>query len=153
MFTLTHATIDDLATLVDLEKSIFQYDIISPRQMRYLLNSKTALVIKAELGNLLVGYMVILRRCGSRVLRIYSLGVRQDARKLGVGRQLLSLAEQYLQETGCKTLSLEVQEQNSAAQLFYLTAGFVIHKTKEGFYTDGSSALVMKKQFPMMEPV
>ncbi|TKB10731.1 N-acetyltransferase [Desulforhopalus sp. IMCC35007] len=153
MFTLTHATIDDLTALVDLEKSIFHYDIISPRQMRYLLNSKTALVIKAELGNLLVGYMIILRRCRSRILRIYSLGVRQDARKLGVGRQLLTVAEQYLQETGCEILSLEVQAQNSAAQLFYLAAGFVILGTKEGFYTDGSSALVMRKQIPIMEPV
>lgn len=151
MFTLAHATVDDLAALVNLEKSIFHYDIISPRQMRYLLNSKTALVIKAELGNLLVGYMVVLRRCKSRVLRIYSLGVRKDARKLGVGRQLLALAEQYSQETGCDILSLEVQTENTAAQLFYLAGGFHIHRTKEGYYTDGSSALVMRKQIPIEE--
>jgi hypothetical protein len=56
---LRDASLGDLPALVDIEHDIFQYDVISPRQMRYLLRSETAMVIIADQGGGIVGYMFL----------------------------------------------------------------------------------------------
>lgn len=145
MLRIRDAGFGDLPALVDIENGIFQYDVISPRQMRYLLRSDTAMVMKAEQGNAIVGYMVLLRRRNCTALRIYSLGVVQEARQLGIGNQLLLWAELQTTRVGCNRLSLELHMQNRGALIFYLAAGFCIYGRKTDYYTDGSSALLLRK--------
>ncbi len=147
MIKISEATMDDANSLADIEKAIFNYDVISKKQIRHLLKSETATVIKAALYNTaIVGYLVLLRRRNSKILRIYSLGVLPDYRNSGIGRQLLQKAEECVDRLGCECLQLEVQAQNKSALLFYLAAGYSLYGRKYGYYSDGSTALLLRKQ-------
>jgi ribosomal protein S18 acetylase RimI-like enzyme len=118
MIKISEATLDDVASLNDIEKTIFQYDVVSKKQIRHLIKSETAIVVKAALYNsTIVGYLVLLRRSNSKILRIYSLGVLPDYRNLGVGRQLLQKAQEKADNLDCECLQLEIQVQNKAALL------------------------------------
>lgn len=59
---IARADIHDLEQLCDLENTAFTYDVISKRQMRYLLTSFSALVYKAMAEESLVGSMILLTR-------------------------------------------------------------------------------------------
>lgn len=147
MLNVSEATIEDVNILADIEKTVFEYDLISIKQMRYLIKSSTAMVVKAQLpDDTTVGYMVLLRRSNSSILRLYSIGVLQEYRNSGAGRHLLQSAEQLCDNTGCDALHLEVQMQNKEALVFYLAAGFSLYGRKNGYYTDGSTALLLRKQ-------
>jgi [ribosomal protein S18]-alanine N-acetyltransferase len=147
MIKISEATLDDVTSLTEIEKTIFQYDVISKKQIRHLIKSETALVVKAALyTTAIIGYLVLLRRRNSKVLRIYSLGVLPDYRNLGVGKQLLQKAEELSDNLNCECLQLEIQVQNKSALLFYLAAGYSLYGRKDGYYTDGSAALLLRKQ-------
>ena len=139
------ASLNDLHTLSDMERKIFDYDVVTFKQMKYLLNSKTAIVAKAVLNGLVVGYMILLTRKNSRVLRIYSLGVSTEERRLGFGRRLLQHAEKCAAERGCERVHLELHVNNTPALIFYLAEGYSLYGRREGYYTDGAQALLLRK--------
>jgi ribosomal protein S18 acetylase RimI-like enzyme len=55
---------------------------------------------------------------------VYSLGVHPDARRAGVGRALLGVAEEALASRGCPKVNLQVLAGNEAAQAFWRRAGY-----------------------------
>jgi ribosomal protein S18 acetylase RimI-like enzyme len=55
---------------------------------------------------------------------IYSLGVHPDARREGVARALLEIAEGALAAVGCPKVNLQVLAGNEAAQSFWRAAGY-----------------------------
>lgn len=145
MLDISKASPNDLPTLVELERTIFNYDLISPRQMRYLLQSPSAVVCKAVFCKTVVGYMVVLTRRNSTVGRLYSIGVRPEARALGIGRSLLHHAESITAHRGCNRVHLEVHAANESALRFYQHAGYSLFEQKENYYSDGALALRLRK--------
>lgn len=145
MLQLVEASGGDIDVLSEMEHRLFDYDIISYRQMRYLLHSATASVIMAEVQARAVGYMILLRRKNSAGVRIYSIGVLEEARQHGIGKKLLQFAETDSVRRGCDRLQMEVRMTNSSAIVFYLSSGFSLHGRKNDYYTDGSSALCLRK--------
>ena len=143
--TIKNALLTDAEGLAVLDASLFDYDVISIRQMRYLIRSDSAIVVKAESGGRTMGYMILLTRQRSRILRIYALGVAGDARKLGIGTRLLNFAETFTPSVGCDRIQLQVNRSNSSAIEFYLGRGFRTMKIRDAYYTDGSSAYVLSK--------
>lgn len=139
------AQFSDWPTLVALEQSLFQYDIISPRQMKFLLQRPSAVVRKAELDGHLVGSMILLTRKNSSILRLYSLGVRKQEQHLGIGRRLLLDAETMALEKRCNCLRLELHINNQIGLSFYLKAGFQIFTYYDNYYNDGATALRLQK--------
>ena len=95
MLEIQAASMADANILSDLERKIFNYDVITLERMRYLLKSKSAVVVKAGRAGLVLGSMILLTRKNSSVLRIYSLGVLKEARRYGLGKKLLRYAEGY----------------------------------------------------------
>lgn len=59
---------------------------------------------------------------------IYSMAVRHDERKQGVGTSLLNHALHRLEELGCRKVNLQVIEGNDAALAFYEANGFAVEK-------------------------
>jgi GNAT superfamily N-acetyltransferase len=59
------------------------------------------------------------------LLNIHDLAVLREWRGRGVGRALLSAAEQHARRRGCCKLTLEVQDANRPARLLYERFGFV----------------------------
>lgn len=145
MLKIVEATREDVGTLSAIEKLIFQYDVISPRQMLYLLKSATATIVKAEVDSNIVGYMVLLRRKNSKVLRIYSIGILAALSRLGIGLEFLRYAEQCSRDFGCNRLQIEVHTLNKIALMFFFSAGFCLYGRKSNYYTDGAMALLLRK--------
>jgi ribosomal protein S18 acetylase RimI-like enzyme len=146
MVHISPATLGDLQPLIDLEKAIFTYDKISRRQFRYLLTEANGFMIKIENQEMLLGYMMLLRRKSSRNMRVYSICIRDEARNLGYGRRLLSYAEETAIADNCNSISLEVSVDNVAAQRLYETVGFTVYGKKLNYYDDGGTALLLRKE-------
>lgn len=135
----------DLSKLVEIEHQVFSCDRIAHRQFRYLMYKANGIVVKAEFGGRLLGYMILLKRKKSRKLRIYSIGVCAMARKRGIAQKMLIFAEAYAQQHELEQLTLEVCENNHCAIRLYHAAGYRYYGIKKGYYEDGCSALLLRK--------
>lgn len=62
------------------------------------------------------------------------LAVAPEARRGGIARQMLAWLLKTADVAGIATLSVELREDNSAAQRLYEEAGFVLHDRKIGGY-------------------
>lgn len=72
---------------------------------------------------------------------IYSLAVRQEARRRGVARALLRAFLEEFQGDWCV---LDVRSDNNAAIHLYKSNGFKSQREKQAYYGDGCSAIEMK---------
>jgi len=57
---------------------------------------------------------------------VYSLASDPDRRGLGIGRQLMRAAEDWLKERGCPKIQLMVRHDNESAQGFYTALGYEV---------------------------
>ncbi|KAA0682913.1 GNAT family N-acetyltransferase [Roseomonas genomospecies 6] len=81
---------------------------------------------------------------------IIAVGVRPDARGLGVGRRLVAAALDGARALGATALFLEVAEDNDAAQSLYKSCGFLPVGRRPGYYrrADGRvAALVLRYSY------
>ncbi|MFO1506943.1 MAG: GNAT family N-acetyltransferase [Lysobacterales bacterium] len=90
---IRRARAGDLARLVELEHRLFEVDRISARQMRHLVAAPSASVLAAVDGPRIVGTAVVLFRRGTRVARLYSIGVAPERHGQGIGAALLAAVE------------------------------------------------------------
>lgn len=141
---IRRADAGDLVRLVELEHRLFVADRISARQMRYLVMTPSASVFAAVDGAHVVGAAVVLFRRGTRVARLYSIGVAPERHGQGVGAALLAAAERVARERA-DILRLEVRTDNPAAQRLYERRGYRRHVLKRGYYEDGADALAYEK--------
>ena len=88
---------------------------------------------EGELAGYGLGY-VIEREC-----EVLSVAVAPAARRLGVGRALLSRLVD-----GCEVAHLEVRRDNVAALALYLGFGFGRAGVRAGYYADGEDALLLR---------
>ncbi len=65
---------------------------------------------------------------------ILSLGVVMDARRRGMGRNLIAECLRRCQASGVKSLFLEVAESNQAAKSLYEMAGFEVQGRRKKYY-------------------
>lgn len=76
-------------------------------------------------------------------MEVARIGVMEQARKQGYGKQLMDRACSYAKENGCQQVLLEVRVSNIAAIALYTRCGLVIsHRAKQA-YSDGEDAYVM----------
>jgi len=81
----------------------------------------TKLERQAVIGTVMAGYD------GHRGW-IYSMAVRPEYQKQGLGSQLLHFAEEELSERGCLKINLQIMEGNEAVERFYLSNGYLTEK-------------------------
>jgi ribosomal protein S18 acetylase RimI-like enzyme len=135
----------DLLYIVNIERVSFGKDAFSLRQFKYLLQSSNCYFFSATLNGIPVGYLILLKRKGSKALRIYSIAIDSNHRGKGIAYRLIELAKKTAVEADFKRLTLEVSEINHAAIDLYRKVGFIPIGTKPNYYHDGSSALLMAK--------
>ena len=82
-----------------------------------------------------------------RVGHIITIDVREEFRRLGLGRKLMELAEERLRQRGVSRVLLEVSTQNEHAIRFYQELGYVTKRHLPGYYPDGSDAYLLEKAF------
>ncbi|MGH1470269.1 MAG: GNAT family acetyltransferase [Cellvibrionaceae bacterium] len=91
-------------------------------QRKMKVNPELFFVVKEEskiLGTIMCGYD------GHRGW-VYYLAVCPQNRKKGIGRKLMSHAEQTLKENGCPKINLQVRNTNSAVLEFYKAIGYQV---------------------------
>ncbi|TPN43325.1 GNAT family N-acetyltransferase [Mesorhizobium sp. B1-1-9] len=140
--TARASDVDDLAAI---EKAVFSSDRISRRSFRQFIERETAETLVAEIDGRVAGYSIVLFRKGSGVARLYSIAVGPFFGGLGVGRQLLSAAEEAAFEHDRMMLRLEVREDNGRAIRIYEQAGYRKIGREPGYYSDGETALRYEK--------
>ncbi len=76
---------------------------------------------------------------------IITIDVVAEARRAGVGTELLRAAEAQLLRAGAVAVALETPVNNEAAIRFYKQKGYFVEKTVAGYYSGQMDALVMTK--------
>ena len=94
-----------------------------------------------------LGGMVLLRVAADEA-EILTLAVVPDARRTGVGYNLLMQATELVSQMGGRKLFLEVSVRNIAARGLYTKAGFTEAGKRRQYYSDGSDALVLRCDLP-----
>lgn len=137
---------EDLDSLLEIEASVFTADHMSRRSFLHFLNSAQAeFLVSGPVGRT-VGYALVILRRGSRVARLYSIGVARAAAGRGIGIALLRAAENAAIRRGADRMRLEVQAGNRAAIARYEKSGYRRTGRTESYYNDGSDALHYEKE-------
>lgn len=134
----------DLEAISAIENGCFASDRLSRRQIRYLLASKTALILVAMVGSVVVGCCIGLLPKAPRPGRIYSLAVLPDYRGRDIGRQLLEQMLDAMRQRDYCRCRLEVRATDAVAQALYRQQGFCEVAQLQGYYEDGGDALKME---------
>jgi [ribosomal protein S18]-alanine N-acetyltransferase len=96
-------------------------------------------------GKQLAGY--IAARLGADEVHVNNIGVRPEARRLGLGGVLLGLALGLAREGGAREAILEVRAGNHVAQALYRRYGFRVVGERRRYYRDPvEDALVMTRR-------
>ncbi|WP_256441473.1 tRNA (adenosine(37)-N6)-threonylcarbamoyltransferase complex transferase subunit TsaD [Collinsella sp. zg1085] len=85
-------------------------------------------------------------------LELLNVAVKSAARRQGIARKLLAQLTYDAQMLGCTSVSLEVEEQNTAAQSLYVSLGFEVVGRRADYYGAGASAFVMSAALPLHLP-
>lgn len=136
------ADIDDLLVL---ERSVFTVDHLSRKSFRNFLTSRLSILMVAEEGGALAGYVHVLFRPNSRAARLYSIGVTARLAGRGIGIALLKAGEWAARKRRAALMRLEVQPANRAAIARYEKSGYRRTGLRRGYYNDGSDALRYEK--------
>jgi ribosomal-protein-alanine acetyltransferase len=138
----------DADRLTEIEEAIFPTDRISRRRFAALAKRPSARILLACRGRDIVGYAILLTRCGIRTARLYSLAVAPEAAGQGIGRRLLAEAEAAARQRHMQRLRLEVRADNPRAIRLYKEAGYGLIGHRPDYYADGMEALLFARELP-----
>ena len=140
----------DLDGLSALEGRSFATDRMARRNIRRLIDQKSASLRVAAGKGGVHGYHLVLFRKGSAIARLYSIAVDDRRRGAGLGRRLLADAEAVAALRRKRALRLEVREDNLPAIRLYERRGYRLIGRYARYYADKADALRYEK--PLSEP-
>ena len=139
------AGLQDLDALVRLEEQAFQTDRISRRSFRRFLHGSNDHLLVVE-DRAVLGYILLLRRQGTRLARIYSICVDPASRGRGLAEQLIRAGEDAVRSAGSAYVRLEVRRDNETAIRLYRRLGYRVFDAIPDYYEDGAEALRLEKR-------
>jgi ribosomal-protein-alanine N-acetyltransferase len=140
---------EDFAQLYALEEVCFEPEFrFSRALMRDLVGSRDAAAWIAEDGAQIAGFAIVewALRAGSVTAYIATVEVLPQKRTLGIGNELLRLAEQSAQAAGADEIWLHVDAENAGAISLYEAHGYQRKGAKANFYPGGRTALVYARR-------
>ena len=96
-------------------------------------------VYKRKGGRTILGFICLRHAVRKKETVVYQLGVDEDSRRSGIGRELIEWA---MHTSPYKVVSLNVDKENSEAIKFYRKIGF--RKVGEGVWKNGHEYITMK---------
>ena len=135
----------DLDAIYALECNSFVGDRLSRRALRRFLRASHRPLLTARSSGRVIGYVLLSLNAHSTAARIYSLAVKGENGRRGVGRELLLAAERYARAQGRSRLRLEVRYDNAPAIALYEKLGYQCFGRHPGYYDDGAEALRFEK--------
>jgi ribosomal protein S18 acetylase RimI-like enzyme len=128
-------TIHDLDKIVEIERKCFEKDIAYTRdQLKYLITRAKSNCFAEATEDTLRGFIILVHRQGTDVAGIETLNVDPAFHGQGIGRKLLTVAEQNILQQGIKKIRLEVSMGNHPAIRLYEKSGFRIIEILKDFY-------------------
>ena len=147
------ATLDDLESLITIEKRAFELDRFSRRTFRYLLSKANSVTLIDEEDGLAAGYAMLLFNTGTSLARLYSLAVDPKWQGKGIGRALMQATEEHAINQGCIAMRLEVRTDGTSARALYESQGYRQIGSVDNYYEDGMQALRYEKRLaPQFKP-
>lgn len=145
----------DLSRLWEIDQKCFPPGIsYSEPELLYYIKRPSAFTLVAEgrgKGDpLVVGFIVA--EIGKQMGHIITIDVLEQARRGGLGSQLMGAAEDRLRAAGCKGVYLETAVDNAPALAFYKRHQYFLVKTVPRYYQTGVDAFVLKKDLLSPRP-
>ncbi|GAA1982945.1 ribosomal protein S18-alanine N-acetyltransferase [Microbacterium pumilum] len=147
--TARRATLDDLESIMVLERASFPTDAWSDAMMREELASPHSWYVVVEEAGNLVGYAGLRAPLGASDADIQTIAIAEGSRGRGRGRALLATLLAEAARRGAAVVFLEVRADNPAAQALYASEGFVELGRRPRYYQpDDVDAIVMRLDLP-----
>ena len=97
------------------------------------------------------GYEKVIGYCGIRKILdegyITNVAVDDRYRGNGIGYRIMELADKWAKLKNISFLTLEVRKSNYSAIKLYERCGFLRRGTRENYYPDGESVIMMRKDY------
>lgn len=140
---IRHAVLTDLGALTEVESACFSGDAWSPALVESELSGGTRSVLLACDDTGVLGYGSV--GVVEDVADLQRIAILPDARRQGLGRELLEELLAKAAGLGATRILLEVAAANEPAIGLYESFGFASISRRRGYYADGSDALVMER--------
>jgi [ribosomal protein S18]-alanine N-acetyltransferase len=143
-FSVRPANIDDLQKVCQVEYASFTHDPYPSFLIERLLKDQEALFFVAtDQSNEIIGYLI--SKIEDQYAHLIGIAVLPTKRRSGAATRLLETLIATLRKTRIREVGLEVRPDNKAAIQLYAQFKFSQERTIPQYYSDGSSALVMRK--------
>lgn len=134
------AELDDLDDIVEMEKEYFA-DSWSLNSVKLQIDNEKVIVLK--FGEEILGYCIFMVAADEgEILRI---ATRENIRKAGLGKKLLTSVISEMKELGVNEVFLEVRAGNESAIALYKSIGFGEIGIRKGYYKDNGEDAVLFK--------
>ncbi|MDQ3157491.1 MAG: ribosomal protein S18-alanine N-acetyltransferase [Actinomycetota bacterium] len=140
---IREAALTDLGALSAIESACFAGDAWSPALVESELLGESRSVLLAADEDSAIGYCSVSVVDG--VADLQRIAVLPDARRQGLGRELLEELLAKATGLGATRILLEVAASNEAAIGLYESFGFEPIHRRRRYYPDGDDALVMER--------
>ncbi len=143
--SLRDATAEDLAAIMDLERTSFPTDAWSEAMMREELASRHSHYVVLEDAGVLLGYGGVRAVDRAGDADVQTIAIAAAARGRGRGRELLTALLCAARARGAREVFLEVRADNPVATALYASEGFLEIARRPRYYQpDDVDAVVMK---------
>lgn len=132
----------DFEGVLEIDKEVFGGYDPSIFTAFYEYYGKTTLV--AESNGHVVGFILGFKHTPLEG-RVFWLAVRPSYQSRGIGRRLLATILNIFRQMGAVSATLEVRVSNKRAQALYSQMGFRMAGVYPNYYSDGETAIVMKR--------
>ena len=141
------ASKEDIDLLYEIEVECFGDYAFSKPQLKCCLSSPNFLTLAVLAEEKPVGFLIgSMERLNQESMgHIYTLDVKFEFRRKGLGTKLLATFEQTLAQSSVKTFCLEVSINNTAAKKLYLKAGYKVHERLKDYYESGIDGIRLRK--------
>ena len=145
IFRLREYRATDFPQLCAIDRLCFSEAIAyTPEEIALGLTQPGAFALVAEVQDQVIAFVLAYRK-KRRLGHIMTIDVRPEFRQMGLGNQLMELAEQRLRQNGAARVILEVSVQNDNAIRFYQRLGYATKRILPRYYPDGTDAYLMEK--------
>ena len=135
--------LSDLERIYELERECFGRNAYSKSFIRFLLTDLSTIALKAvnDRGDV-IGLVIgrVEKSSGKVIGRVYTIDVKPEHRRRGVGRMLLRKLEEEFRRMGCEKIVLEVAVDNEPAIKLYKSMGYKFTAKLKNYYGLGRDA-------------
>jgi ribosomal protein S18 acetylase RimI-like enzyme len=144
---IREAGCEELERLHEIDRAAFDPALAYSRaELRFYLTARRSRTLAAELGGVVVGFVVV--RClGGQRGTVITLDVAPGHQRQGIGGELLRAVEAWLLSQGVREVRLETPADESGARQFYEKHGYLLDRRLRGYYNGALDAFSMVKRF------